>query len=235
MKNRVCGVYAIVNTTNGKGYVGSSWNVYGRWRHHRKTLRGGTGSQYLQRAWSKHGEAAFAFVLLDECAPAVVRELEATWIGLLGACRRSEGYNLSPTTTYVTMTPDGRARSNAAVSACWTGRKHRPESLALMSQQRRGKGCGPRDPAIGQKISASLTGHPHSAERRAATSRPHGVSPKLRAHLDRLHALTRERAQTQEGRARLGKISRDAWTPERKAVMGARVRAWWAFHRGTTP
>jgi group I intron endonuclease len=63
------GVYEIVNTVNGKRYVGSAANFANRFCVHRKFLREGNHhSKYLQRAWNKHGEPSFAFRILLICA-----------------------------------------------------------------------------------------------------------------------------------------------------------------------
>lgn len=60
-------VYRIVNSVSGTYYVGSSTNLYERWRTHRKKLRSGTHpNPKLQASWDKHGETAFAFVILAE-------------------------------------------------------------------------------------------------------------------------------------------------------------------------
>jgi group I intron endonuclease len=60
-------VYRIVNTESGTYYIGSSTNLYERWRTHRNKLRAGTHpNPQLQASWRKHGEATFAFVILAE-------------------------------------------------------------------------------------------------------------------------------------------------------------------------
>ena len=65
--NNVIAVYEIRNTISGKFYIGSSGNLYERWRTHRTKLRKRTHpNPKLQSSWSKHGESAFAFVKLAE-------------------------------------------------------------------------------------------------------------------------------------------------------------------------
>lgn len=70
MSNEKSGVYQIRCRATDKIYVGSSKQIYVRWAGHRFKLRRGkhTGV-YLQRAWSKYGEAAFVFTILEECLP----------------------------------------------------------------------------------------------------------------------------------------------------------------------
>jgi group I intron endonuclease len=60
-------VYRILNTESGTYYLGSSTNLYERWRTHRKKLRAGTHpNPKLQASWRKHGETKFAFIILAE-------------------------------------------------------------------------------------------------------------------------------------------------------------------------
>jgi group I intron endonuclease len=78
-------VYRIVNTASGTYYVGSSTNLYERWRTHRKKLRAGTHpNPKLQASWRKHGEAAFAFVVLAEFESAL--DMEQCEEALLADC-----------------------------------------------------------------------------------------------------------------------------------------------------
>ena len=81
MAETKCGVYAIVNEVNGKLYVGSSKQVHQRWSQHRYALRAGKSScLYLQRSWTKYGEAAFSFGLLEECPPGVLEAREQFYV-----------------------------------------------------------------------------------------------------------------------------------------------------------
>ena len=62
------GIYRIRNTVNGHAYIGSAVNIAGRWAAHRHSLRHHKKSPpKLQRAWDKHGEAAFVFEVVLEC------------------------------------------------------------------------------------------------------------------------------------------------------------------------
>ena len=63
------GIYAIVNTVNGKRYIGSAVKFEKRWRGHRNDLKcGGHHSRYLQAAWNKYGSNAFEFRKLIVCS-----------------------------------------------------------------------------------------------------------------------------------------------------------------------
>ena len=64
------GVYEILNTVNGKRYIGSTNNFPNRWRQHWQGLeRGGYANRILQNAWNKYGMQAFEFKPLLMCAP----------------------------------------------------------------------------------------------------------------------------------------------------------------------
>lgn len=60
------GIYAIVNTTNGRRYIGSSIDIRKRYADHRQALRAGKHHNgHLQHAWAKYGEARFALLVLE--------------------------------------------------------------------------------------------------------------------------------------------------------------------------
>lgn len=92
MKAHLGGVYEILNTTNGKRYVGSAVNLKRRERDHRSRLRGGYHSnQHLQRAWNKYGDECFEFSVLDYCESELLISFEQWWMDTL----RPE-YNIAP-------------------------------------------------------------------------------------------------------------------------------------------
>lgn len=63
------GIYEIVNTVNGKRYVGSSINLQSRWAEHKRCIRKRIHCNIsIQRAFDKYGEAAFQFKKLIVCS-----------------------------------------------------------------------------------------------------------------------------------------------------------------------
>lgn len=61
----IIATYAIINTKNGKAYVGSSGEVMGRWRNHFNALKMGKHSNtLLQNAYDKDGDH-FCFVIIE--------------------------------------------------------------------------------------------------------------------------------------------------------------------------
>lgn len=62
------GIYEIVNTVNGKRYVGSAKRFSVRWSEHRRDLSASRHhSSILQKAWVKYGSEAFEFRKLLVC------------------------------------------------------------------------------------------------------------------------------------------------------------------------
>lgn len=60
-------VYRIRNVISKSFYIGSSSNLYERWRTHRNKLRAGKHpNPHLMSSWRKHGEEAFVFEVLEE-------------------------------------------------------------------------------------------------------------------------------------------------------------------------
>ena len=92
------GVYVIVNTVNGKIYVGSAARSFNhRFGQHRGALRYCKHhTSHLQAAWNKYGEAAFQFVVLERCQPDFCMEREQHWIEFLHATDPQCGYNSGP-------------------------------------------------------------------------------------------------------------------------------------------
>jgi group I intron endonuclease len=60
------GVYAIINKVNGHMYIGSSFDIYGRWSKHQQDLAKEIHhSDYFQKAWNKYKKQNFDFVILE--------------------------------------------------------------------------------------------------------------------------------------------------------------------------
>ena len=84
-KQYTCGIYGILNTVNGKIYVGQSIKIEKRWKQHIRELRKNTHiNKYLQNSFNKHGEEAFKFIILEECARENLNEREVYWVSYYG-------------------------------------------------------------------------------------------------------------------------------------------------------
>lgn len=65
-KSRKGGVYRILNTKNGRSYIGSTYLFKVRWNRHEKDLSSGNHHcKFLQRDFNKCGEDAFVFEVLE--------------------------------------------------------------------------------------------------------------------------------------------------------------------------
>lgn len=65
---KVSGVYEIKNTLTNHRYIGSSVNIYSRWKLHLYQLeKNKHHSIYLQRVWNKYGKNHFEFNILETC------------------------------------------------------------------------------------------------------------------------------------------------------------------------
>lgn len=147
------GVYAIINTLNGKKYVGSTKCFKTRFAEHRSQLRKGNHKNiHLQNAYNKYGEKYFIFSILEECEniQSTLNFIEQKWID-------SDGdYNICPIAnrrTYTKM-PEwlkeklrkintGRVcteQTRRRLSEALKGHKPSKQHLENQSKGRKGKG-----------------------------------------------------------------------------------------------
>lgn len=186
--SRETGVYVIRNRANGKVYVGSAaTSIRARWATHRYRLRaGGHCNAHLQHAWSKHGEAAFEFVVIERVPPQECVAREQAWIDFYRASDPLCGYNLCPT----------------AGSAL--GRKHGAETRARIGAANAISQKGKRQ-SEGHKrsISAALKGLVRGDETRARMSAAASRRPKRKLspeHVARIVAANAGRAKPKKAR-----------------------------------
>jgi group I intron endonuclease len=129
------GVYMITNIVDGKIYVGSSKDVELRFRQHQKSLKGGYHiNKHLQNAWSKYGEQAFKFEVIEYCSPDVMIELEQDLIESLECLDRKKGYNLMPAAPGNPYTEEIRKK----ISEANRRRRLSPESRKRISESLKG-------------------------------------------------------------------------------------------------
>lgn len=160
------GIYEIVNTVNGKRYVGSAVTIRGRFSVHRSSLRKGEHhSRILQMAWNKYGEAAFVFNTLIICA----RDMLLTYEQIMLDAMRPE-YNILRVAGSVLghkWSPEAKAKITGRPGTM-NGRTHAPESIAAMSAAMLGrasptKGCTRPSQAVAA-TAAAHRGMKRSAE-----------------------------------------------------------------------
>lgn len=119
--SKTCGIYKIINTSNGKYYIGSSARVGKRWAEHRWALRNKIHhSIHLQHAWDKYGASCFKLELIEECPKTILLEREQYYIDLLNPLDINIGYNVAKEAAKPPVDPE-RSRRNA--KANWANGK----------------------------------------------------------------------------------------------------------------
>ncbi|WP_373027461.1 GIY-YIG nuclease family protein [Sulfurimonas sp.] len=132
------GVYQIVNTENGKRYVGSAKCFRTRWRVHKQHLRNGVHhSKHLQRSWDTYKKSAFAFEIIMVCAPVDLLFYEQRAIDVFDSFKA--GYNCAPT------------------AGSQLGFRHSEKSRRQMGDKRRGAKQSPEQCAAQSKAQRSRT------------------------------------------------------------------------------
>lgn len=93
-----CGIYCIINTLNGKTYVGKSINIYNRIRRHIRdcTIKNKDENRYLINSWHKYSENVFEYIVLEYLPldEKKLKERELYWILKTNSLFKKNGYNL---------------------------------------------------------------------------------------------------------------------------------------------
>lgn len=210
-------IYAIINIVDDKHYVGQASDKILRWREHRKSLRGFYHhSILLQRAWCKHGEANFIFVVLEILSDvSQLNEREVYWGNLL-----TPEYNMAPLGgTMRGYKHTDEARANMAKSHI--GKKHHSEE----EKQKRSERMKGNTFAAGQK---------HTAERIEARAVLHRGKPKSAEHIAKIAASNKGKVRSAETRKRQSEAARNkppVSEETRKKLSEAAKRQWAAVDR----
>lgn len=125
------GIYQITNQINGKRYVGSTRSLKKRRSRHFSALRRGEHhNRFLQRAFNKHGKAAFSFQVLEHTDSESLIEREQHYLDIF-----SPEYNISPTAGTCLgchSSPETRQKISKALKGRPLSKEHRRNlSLAL--------------------------------------------------------------------------------------------------------
>ena len=134
------GVYKILNTVNGKFYIGSSVDIEKRFKQHRTDLNKGIhNNTYLQNAWNKYGANNFEFIVV-ECVDdiKILRDRETYYIQKTQCTNHNIGYNLLADANIglgVRASVEVREKISKACTGSKNGnygRKHTDEELKRM-------------------------------------------------------------------------------------------------------
>ena len=94
---KITGIYKIFNKVNGKFYIGSSKDIFGRWKEHLSELRNNKHfNSHLQSSWNKYSEESFIFQILEECEnnEKILEETEQKWLDETKCFQKEIGYNI---------------------------------------------------------------------------------------------------------------------------------------------
>ena len=244
------GIYEILNTVNGKRYIGQTSNFKKRWKEHRTGMkRGDHGNRYLQRAWDKYGEEAFKFLPILTCAPSMLTFYEQQLLDKV-----KPEYNLAPIAgTIRGIKFSAQARKNmseahigkpgrpmsdetkAILREINLGRKPLPESIEKMRRTKTGKKQSPEQIAarvIGQ------TGLKRSDEAKANMSKAQAgrtLSPEHCANISisqkgNKKALGHKKSEASKA-AQSAKMKARIELPEHRAARNAGIQAYWVEER----
>lgn len=93
---RVSGIYALLNTVNGKRYIGQSADIRQREKRHFKDLCDKKHfNAHLQYAFLKYGLDKFRFQVLENVSINMLNAQEKKWINFYKTDQKEFGYNLS--------------------------------------------------------------------------------------------------------------------------------------------
>lgn len=91
---RKSGVYQIRNAISGLIYIGSASNLGARKANHLSHLKSAThNNKYLQYDFTKFGEGAFEYIVIEECSVEHLEEREQFWLTSTRANEVGVGYN----------------------------------------------------------------------------------------------------------------------------------------------
>lgn len=158
-------IYKIRNVVNNKFYVGSTVDSRKRFWAHRKALRlGNHDCIHLQRAWNKYGEDCFKFEIIEQLnSKEELYPAEQKWLDEhfgKDYCYNVAAHADSPMRD---ASPEFRAKHAQIMRDYYAehahpreGLKHTPETLDVMSQNRKGKHAGGNHYRYGKTVSEEV-------------------------------------------------------------------------------
>lgn len=93
IKDKICCVYLLKNTINGKMYVGQTRNLRKRLSHYHTEVQQPGPARLIIESIRYFGESAFEASVLEECTLDRIDEVERKWIRELKTLDENFGYN----------------------------------------------------------------------------------------------------------------------------------------------
>lgn len=217
------GVYQILNTVNGKRYVGSAACFRKRWAVHRANLRKGSHrNRLLQNSWNKHGETAFAFMVIEYCHRSSCVPTEQKHIDGLRAAESSCGYNLravAASNLGFKNKPDAILRMSAAKKKNYEDNEEYRRKLSVAGKGRKASDLSRQRMSQSQK---GKTRSPESIAKRAETMKGLYIDPEYKARMSKCHT---GKTATEETRKKisLSNKGRVVSVATRKKISAART------------
>ncbi len=91
---KITGIYRILNSINGKLYIGSAVSINSRFTSHRQLLKSNKHFNiHLQTSWNKYGEENFQFDIVEVTTLDLLQEREEFYIKFFNSNDRTVGYN----------------------------------------------------------------------------------------------------------------------------------------------
>ncbi len=222
MKTNTSGIYAIVNSSNGKRYIGSAVRINYRWNVHRCRLRNRTHHcPHLQSAWNRYGECTFEFVVILNCGINDLIKKEQEEIDKYQSTDRRYGYNaarIAGSSLGVIRSAETRARISASKTGKTIASKGRPlsvehkKSLALANvgkkatdetRQKMSESMSLRSRELRDVVAEKCRGKKRSADVRAKMSEIAKERAKSDEYRAKLSAANTGRSLTSEHRHKL--------------------------------
>lgn len=199
----VAGIYKITSPS-GRVYVGQSWNIYRRWRHHRNDRR---SDGLLQRSLRKYGISEHVFEIIfplpRDTDAATINEAEQFFIGLFTECGISM-LNLTEGGRNARMSAEQKEKIRQALRRY----KRTPEHRANISKSKKGV---PKLESFKQGLREKMKGRPATWLRGKKLSPEHIEKIRLTS-TGRKHTEEFKRALSERNRARIsGKGRAKTW------------------------
>lgn len=183
-REKLCGIYRILCTKNGRYYYGSSIDLMARWNQHKKLLKKNNHhNNILQNHWNKYGELAFVFEIVEHVSKEILKNVEdeylCKYVGSSNCMNIMTSSNNLPSNTGFA----GKYHSEETkkkISIAMKGRKHSEETKQRIGMANIGHAArsGRNHPLYGKKRNEFSKNHPmKKIETRLKNAMAHGSVP----------------------------------------------------------